>query len=157
MSEHVSWWKRPSAAARILGLAAATLAIAGCGGGGASGTSTPPPATTTSGTTTTPPASSTTTSEDGGVSGKWSGKYSGAYTGTFKLDWRQSSSKLSGTIDLSPGGTLPVNGTVDGSSIKFGTVGGPGITYTGSVSGDAMSGTYTTPNGGGSWSADKTS
>jgi hypothetical protein len=31
------------------------------------------------------------------------------------------------------------------------------ITYTGSVSGSSMSGHYTTPKGGGSWSAHKTS
>jgi hypothetical protein len=143
---------------------AAALALAGCGSGGSSSTTTqtsspassPSTSTPTSAvTTTTPPASSSSSSS--GLSGKWSGTYSGAYSGTFKLDWQQSGSKLSGTIDLSTGGTNSVTGTVTGSSIKFGTVGGPGITYTGTVSGSSMSGSYNTPGGGGSWSAHQTS
>ncbi|MGA8218934.1 MAG: hypothetical protein WB771_10230, partial [Solirubrobacterales bacterium] len=72
--------------------------------------------------------------------------------------WQQSGSTLSGTIKLSnSGGTEQINGTVNGSAIKFGTVGGPGITYSGSVSGSSMSGSYQTPGGGGPWSASKTS
>jgi hypothetical protein len=162
MSDTLRWARRPAAAARIVGLGiAAALAVSGCGGGGSAATSTPPQTTTSPAGATAPTSttatSSSTTSEDSGLSGKWSGTYSGAYSGTFKLDWQQSGSKLSGTIDLSTGGTVPVHGTVDGSSIKFGTVGGPGITYTGTVSGDSMSGDYTTPNGGGSWSADRSS
>jgi len=159
MSEHLSLWKRPSAFARIVGVGiAVVLSASGCGGGGGSTAASAPQTTAASaGTTATTTTSTSTTSEDSGVSGKWSGKYSGAYSGTFNLDWQESGSKLSGTIALSTAGTLPVHGTVNGSEIKFGTVGGPGITYTGSVSGDSMSGTYTTPNGGGSWSADKTS
>jgi hypothetical protein len=65
------------------------------------------------------------------------GRNSGTYSGTFVLNWDQSGSKLSGTIDLSTAGRVPVNGTVDGSSIKFGTVGGSAVHYTGSVSGDS--------------------
>lgn len=155
---------RPRAAVLTVGVwIAAILAISGCGGGSGSTsaqTQTSTPAVTTPSTpastptTTTPPASS---SQSSGVSGKWSGQYSGAYSGTFKLDWNQNGSKLSGTIDLSTGGTLPVHGTVTGSSIKFGTVGGQAITYTGTVSGSSMSGTYNTPGGGGPWSAHQTS
>ena len=59
--------------------------------------------------------------------------------------------------DLSTDGTPSVNGTVSGSSIRFGTVGSSAITYTGTVSGNSMSGSYQTPGGGGSWSAHKTS
>ena len=88
------------------------------------------------------------------LSGGWSGKYGGAYHGTFTLHWTQSGSKLNGTIRLSTSrGLLGLKGTVRGSSIKFGTVGGPGITYSGSASGRSMSGHYQTPGGGGSWSA----
>jgi hypothetical protein len=83
------------------------------------------------------------------------GTYSGTYSGTFVLNWHQSGSKLSGTIDLSTAGRVPVNATVDGSSIKFGTVGGSAVHYTGSVSGDSMSGSYTTAGGDGSWTAHK--
>jgi hypothetical protein len=94
------------------------------------------------------------------LSGKWSGNYSGSYSGTFKLNWRQSGSHLHGTITISnPKSTLPINGTVNGTAIKFGTVGSTAITYTGTVSGNSMSGTYKVgpANGstGGPWSASK--
>lgn len=96
------------------------------------------------------------------LSGTWSGKYSGAYSGTFTLSWRQSGSKLKGTIKLSaPPDTLPIHGTVQDGAIRFGTVGSVGITYAGSVSGSSMSGTYQVhaPSGsaGGPWSAAKSS
>ena len=88
------------------------------------------------------------------------GHAGGTFQGTFVLDWQQSGSNLSGTIKLSSeSGTDDVNGTVNGGTISFGTVGSQAITYSGSVSGDSMSGTYPvqTPNGsvGGSWSATK--
>jgi hypothetical protein len=111
---------------------------------------------------TSPPASSPASGgSDTDLSGTWSGQYGGTFTGTFKLSWTQSGSNLNGTIDLNPGGTSPLNGTVSGNSITFGTVGSQAITYTGTVSGDSMSGNYKvhTANGtvGGSWSANKTS
>jgi hypothetical protein len=88
------------------------------------------------------------------LSGTWSGKYSGAYHGTFSLHWTQSGSQLRGTIKLSTSkALLGIKGSVRGGSIKFGTVGGPGITYSGSASGRSMSGRYQTPGGGGTWSA----
>jgi hypothetical protein len=91
------------------------------------------------------------------LAGKWSGQYSGAFSGTFKLRWTQSGSSLSGSITLSsPSGTYSIKGSVHGSKIAFGAV-GAGATYTGSVSGKSMSGRYNSPNGGGRWSAHKTS
>jgi hypothetical protein len=94
------------------------------------------------------------------LSGTWNGQYSGAYTGTFKLTWQQNSSTLSGTIELSTAGTLPIHGTVQGSSIHFGTVGSTAIMYSGSVSGNSMSGSYQVQAGGngtqnGTWSASR--
>ena len=94
------------------------------------------------------------------LSGKWSGNYSGSYNGTFKLSWHQSGSHLRGTITISnQRSTLPINGTVNGTAITFGTVGSMAITYTGTVTGNSMSGTYkvATANGsaGGPWSASK--
>ncbi|MGO9753733.1 MAG: hypothetical protein ACLP8S_06170 [Solirubrobacteraceae bacterium] len=92
----------------------------------------------------------------GPLSGSWSGRYSGAFQGTFKLEWVQSGSTLVGAIALSnPHTTYKVNGTVNGSVIRFGTVGSTAITYSGTVAGNTMSGTYNTPRGGGSWSATK--
>ncbi len=97
-----------------------------------------------------------------GLSGKWRGQYSGAYQGHFVLRWHQSGSRLTGTIALSTParGTVPIHGTVQGSTIKFGTVGSEAITYSGSASGNSMSGTWqikgpSGPAGGGPWSASK--
>lgn len=138
------------------------LALAACsspGGGdpGSGGTGTTAPAAPAS-----PPATKAAshTKAAGALSGTWSGHYSGAYSGNFTVRWRQSGSRLHGTIHLSnPGDTLPINGTVNGSSISFGTVGSTAITYTGTVSGNSMSGSYKvhTTNGatGGPWSAAK--
>jgi len=103
--------------------------------------------------------SSSNPASSGGLSGSWSGQYSGASEGTFQLTWQQSGSDLSGTIAISDfGGTpIPINGTVNGGKITFGTVGGLAITFTGSTSGNTMSGTYHAPNGDGNWNANKTS
>ena len=91
------------------------------------------------------------------LAGTWSGKYSGAFSGKFTIHWTLSKSKLSGTIALSnPRGKYGINGRVRGKAISFGAV-GVGATYTGSVSGPSMSGNYESPQGGGSWSAHKTS
>ena len=98
-----------------------------------------------------------------GLSGKWSGRYSGTYQGTFVLRWHQSGSRLSGRITLSAParGTLPIHGKVAGGTIKFGTVGSEAISYSGSVSGSSMSGTWKVQGpggaaaGGGPWSASR--
>ena len=102
------------------------------------------------------------TSKHGPLSGKWSGSYSGSYSGTFKLSWQQSGANLSGTIKISSfrDAATSIHGTVQGSSIRFGTVGSQAITYSGSVSGSSMSGTWKIQAGGramggGSWHASK--
>ena len=92
----------------------------------------------------------------GSLTGTWSGTYSGAYHGTFTLHWTQSRSRLTGTINLSSVGRTNITGSVRGSTISFGTVGNAtAITYSGSVSGTSMSGTYKAGRAGGSWSAHK--
>jgi len=96
----------------------------------------------------------------GALSGTWSGHYSGSYNGNFTVRWHQSGSRLHGTIHISnPGNTMPINGIVHGSTITFGTVGSLAITYSGTVSGTSMSGTYKVQgqNGtsGGPWSGSK--
>ena len=94
----------------------------------------------------------------GSLTGTWSGTYRGAYRGTFTLHWTQSKSRLTGTIKLSSNvGRTNITGTVQGRTIRFGTVGNTNaITYSGSVSGRSMSGTYKAGGAGGSWSAHKT-
>src|SRR5260221_3379247 len=93
----------------------------------------------------------------GSLTGTWSGTYGGAYHGTFTLHWTQRKSRLTGTIKLSSVGKTNITGSVRGSTIRFGTVGNANaITYSGSVSGTSMSGTYKTGGVGGSWSAHKT-
>ena len=86
----------------------------------------------------------------GSLTGTWSGTYNGAYRGTFILHWTESKSQLTGTIKLSsPKGSYGIDGSVTGSSIKFGAV-TAGASYKGSVSksGKSMGGTYTTADGG---------
>jgi hypothetical protein len=106
--------------------------------------------------------SSTTASSGAGstaaLSGTWSGQYSGANQGTFTLTWQQSGSNLTGTINISEvGAPSGINGTVSGNTITFGTVGTAAVTYSGTVSGNSMSGTYQSPSGSGTWTATKTS
>jgi hypothetical protein len=136
-----------------------------------SATSQAAPAATTSSapaqaTTTSAPAATTavptTTAAASGLSGVWSGQYSGAYQGTFTLTWAQAGTSLSGTIKLSsPPTTLPIDGTVSGASIQFGTLGSAAITYNGTIAGMSMSGSYSVAAGagagGGQWSANKSS
>ena len=105
------------------------------------------------------PAATSSAATTGALSGTWNGQYSGSYTGTFTLHWQQNNSTLTGTINLSTAGTLPIHGTVSGGSIQFGTVGSTQITYSGSVSGNSMSGNYqvasTNGSQNGSWSASR--
>ncbi|HYA44436.1 MAG TPA: hypothetical protein VED59_02440 [Acidimicrobiales bacterium] len=98
----------------------------------------------------------------GPLSGKWSGSYSGSFSGTFSLTWQESGQNLSGTIMISGFGNAPtsIHGTVKGTSISFGTVGSESITYSGSASGNSMSGSWQIQAGGrsmggGSWKASK--
>jgi hypothetical protein len=93
------------------------------------------------------------------LSGKWSGQYGGSYQGTFNLNWQQTGASLAGTIAISsPPQTLSLNGTLNGTTITFGTVGSLAITYTGTASASSMSGTYSVGGqNAGSWSASKSS
>jgi hypothetical protein len=102
--------------------------------------------------------------KSGPLSGNWSGSYSGTLSGTFTLTWQQLGKKLNGTIKISGFSNAPttLNGTVQGNSINFGTVGSQSITYSGSFSGSTMSGTWKVQAGGrsmgaGSWQASRSS
>jgi hypothetical protein len=92
-----------------------------------------------------------------GLAGKWKGHYGGAYTGQFTIRWRKIGSQLHGSITLSnPQGKYNISGSVRDGKIKFGAV-SVGAKYKGTVRGTSMSGTWTSPQGGGSWSAHKAS
>jgi hypothetical protein len=92
-----------------------------------------------------------------GLAGKWKGHYSGAYSGHFTIRWRKTGSRLHGSITLSnPQGKYDISGSVRDGKIKFGAV-SVGAKYKGKVRGTTMSGTWTSPEGGGSWSATKSS
>jgi hypothetical protein len=143
----------------VAGLPAALLLAACSSSGSPIATATNPPAATPAATTSAPPSTAATTSTSA-LTGTWAGQYSGSFNGTFTLNWTQKGSSLSGTIKLSdPDTTTPIHGSVDGGAIKFGTVGSTAITYSGSVSGTSMSGSYqvNSANGsvGGSWHAAK--
>jgi hypothetical protein len=89
------------------------------------------------------------------LGGRWTGQYSGAVSGHFTIIWKQTHSRLHGTITLSnPKGKYDIGGSVKKGKIKFGAV-SVGAKYTGKVNGTSMSGTWTSPEGGGSWSATK--
>jgi ABC-type phosphate transport system substrate-binding protein len=91
------------------------------------------------------------------LAGKWTGSYSGAVSGHFTIHWKQNGSLLHGTITLSkPQGKYGISGSVKKGKIKFGAV-SVGAKYKGKFKGTSMSGTWTSPQGGGSWSASKAS
>ncbi len=144
----------------IVILAAIPLGSLLVGCSASSTTTTPTPTTTvtipaTSAPVATPTPAPATAAPAVDLSGSWSGQYSGTFNGTFTLTWNQASGVLNGQIAVSSSANpLTVTGTVVGSAIQFGSVGG--VAYTGSVSGNSMSGTYTVPGGGGgNWSASK--
>jgi len=90
-----------------------------------------------------------------GLAGKWTGSYSGAVSGHFTIHWRKTGSTLHGSITLSrPQGKYNISGSVRSGKIRFGAV-SVGAKYKGHVRGTSMSGTWTSPQGGGSWSATK--
>ncbi len=90
------------------------------------------------------------------LAGKWTGSYSGAVSGNFTIHWKQTGKRLHGSITLSkPNGTYNITGSVGKKGkIKFGAV-SVGAKYKGKLSGTTMSGTWTSPQGGGSWNASK--
>jgi hypothetical protein len=91
------------------------------------------------------------------LAGKWKGHYGGAVSGHFTIQWRQTGSQLHGSITLSrPSGKYAISGSVRDGKIKFGAV-SVGARYKGKVRGTSMSGTWTSAQGGGSWSATKAS
>src|SRR5690349_5034008 len=93
-------------------------------------------------------ASTSPAATTSGLAGKWKGHYGGAVSGHFTIHWKQTGSRLHGTITLSrPSGTYGISGSVNHGKIKFGAV-SVGARYTGKVRGSSMSGTWTSAQGG---------
>ena len=91
------------------------------------------------------------------LAGKCTGQYSGSVSGHFTIHWTQNGRRLTGTIKLSnPSGRYAIDGSVRAHhKLKFGAV-SAGAKYKGTWNGStSMSGTWTSPEGGGNWSATK--
>ena len=100
--------------------------------------------------TPTPTAAQTPLSVD--LSGTWAGECTGPFNGFCSLTWTQTAHALDGTFMLSsPPDTLHISGNLTGSTISFGAVGV--VTFTGTLSGSTLSGSYTDIANGktGSW------
>jgi hypothetical protein len=100
------------------------------------------------------------------LTGTWTGTYASTTdpaSGSFTVRFTQTGSQLNGTIDIQNSACITtgtITGALNGDQITFGAVeGAQTITYTGSVSGNTMTGTYSAPqcgNGKGTWTATKT-
>jgi hypothetical protein len=119
-----------------------------------------------SGVVTTPPAVSSSESGSSGVVGRWNGTWtttSGpAGSGGFRIDFTQSGNDLTGAIVIAGTPCITtgtITGTLSGNTISFGAVqGSQTISYSGTVSGNSMSGEYSAPDCGnakGTWKASR--
>jgi hypothetical protein len=99
----------------------------------------------------TPAATATQSPLD--LSGTWEGECTGPFNGFCSLTLTQTVNTLDGTFILSsPQDHLHISGALAGRAISFGSVGV--VTFTGTLSGSTMSGSYTDVANGkaGSWS-----
>jgi hypothetical protein len=99
----------------------------------------------------TPPATQAPLSVD--LSGTWAGECTGPFNGFCSLTLMQTANTLHVTFMLSsPPDNLHTSGKLTGSTISFGAVGV--VTFTGTLSGSTLSGSYTDIANGisGSWS-----
>jgi hypothetical protein len=129
-------------------------------------TSTPASVPTTAPTATPPtgPATAPASGQPSGIAGDWNGtyqstKFEGSH-GTFTVTFTQDGNTISGNIvvDSPCVGHGTIDGTASGDTITFGVVkGNENIAFNGQLSGDLLSGNYTTGKGCGSdkgtWSA----
>jgi hypothetical protein len=136
---------------------------------GSPDTSPSPTATATATVSATATASASPTPSGSGNLGALTGTWKGTWlnespqtaAGTFSLSWAQQGDKVFGAIGVVGSTCLSggnVTGSVSGSVVTFGAVEGNNtINYTGTVSGNTMSGTYTSAcgNSRGTWSAVK--
>jgi hypothetical protein len=74
------------------------------------------------------------------LSGTWTGLCTGPFSDYCSVTWTRTGDAYDGTF-TSPRDTVHVSGNLNGSTIRFGDAGV--VTFTGTLSGSAMSGTYT--------------
>lgn len=156
----------------LLAITAATAALlfaAGCASAAPSAspsvTASPLVAASTapaSPTSTPTPTANTLGSLTGAWRGTWINESPQRAVGTFTLTWAQQGNLLVGAIGVAGSDCISdgdVTGNVDGDKISFGAVKGnvPLITYVGTITGNMMSGTYTSDcgNSKGTWQAIK--
>jgi hypothetical protein len=144
-----------------VGVVAVTLLGVACSSSSSSETST---TGVNTGVVTTPPAVSSSESGSSGIVGRWNGTWtttSGpAGSGDFHIDFTQSGNNLTGAIVIAGTPCITtgtITGTLSGNTIAFGAVqGSQTISYSGTVSGNSMSGDYHAPDCGdakGTWKA----
>ncbi len=76
------------------------------------------------------------------LSGTWTGLCTGTFTDGCWITWtRTGADAYDGTFTLSPHDTIHISGNLNGSTIRFGDVGV--VTFSGTLSGSTLSGTYT--------------
>lgn len=154
-------WTVASAAVTLV------LAATACSSSGGSGGS--PSASAAGEVPTSPPATTATSPSaaqddagnaiDGAWDGSWSSTSSPGVSGSFTVTFTESGNQLKGSITATNTPCIQgaaVTGTLDGNRIVFGKANT--VDYTGTVSGNSMSGTYAAPACGqdkGDWRATK--
>ena len=155
-----------TAAVVLLGGLSACTAINANPGASATPSATPSVMASPTPTPTTSATASATPSATGlgALSGAWMGTWTNetpAAVGTFTLTWAQQGTLLVGAIGVTGSNCISagnVTGNLDGNKISFGAVEGTKtITYVGTVSGNTMTGTYSSECGPskGTWTAVK--
>jgi hypothetical protein len=156
--------RRKSLVGAAILVTACLLLSSGCSssGNGKASTSTPNTASATSSSAAAPSsaASSTAASSPAAedkIAGTWNGTFTGGTSsGMFKVVFTQQGETIAGNITITGNGGNaqgPIRGKLTGSNITFGAVGGTAISFTGSFSGNSMSGTYRSGTDTGTWKA----
>ncbi len=144
----------------------AALAVTGCSSGSTTAKSSPSTAPSSVGSSGQPSTSATTTAPpaQSAIAGDWAGTYTSTSTpgatGTFRMTFTVTGNRVSGPIQIDNSACVGrgiITGTLNGNQITFGAVhAAQQITYTGVISGNTMSGTYSAPRCGratGTWRA----
>lgn len=143
-------------------LVCVALLGAGCGGGEAPSKPTGQPTTARDATSSPTAEAATGGALEGSWSGTWESTSSPGAGGDLRIEFSQSGEQLTGQVEIDGTPCLTtgtISGNLSGNAIVFGAVQGEQqVAFTGEVSGDAISGTYSAPacdNGTGTWEASR--